>query len=108
VASLPFLRGHSLATTIVTVGSSGDRADADGVLAYLRRHGIDARAEAIEPKRSSARARGRALLEHAERNGFDLIVMGAYGDGGLMRFLGLGGATGKVISAAKVPVLLAH
>jgi nucleotide-binding universal stress UspA family protein len=34
--------------------------------------------------------------------------MGAYGDNAVMKFLGLGGATGKVITASKVPVLLAH
>jgi nucleotide-binding universal stress UspA family protein len=38
----------------------------------------------------------------------DLLVMGAYGEQGLLRFLGLGGATGKVIAACRVPVLLAR
>jgi nucleotide-binding universal stress UspA family protein len=38
----------------------------------------------------------------------DLLVMGAYGQDGVLRFLGLGGATGKVITACKVPVLLAR
>jgi nucleotide-binding universal stress UspA family protein len=34
--------------------------------------------------------------------------MGAYGSAGMLRFLGLGGATGKVITACKVPVFLAR
>ena len=34
--------------------------------------------------------------------------MGAYGHGGLSNFLGLGGATAKVIAACPVPLLLAH
>ena len=38
----------------------------------------------------------------------DLLVMGAYGRGQVMSFLGLGGATGKVISSCRVPVFMAH
>jgi nucleotide-binding universal stress UspA family protein len=38
----------------------------------------------------------------------DLLVMGAYGQGRMMQFLGLGGATAKVISANTMPLLLAH
>jgi nucleotide-binding universal stress UspA family protein len=33
--------------------------------------------------------------------------MGAYGQGLVARWLGLGGATGKVISSSRVPVLVA-
>ena len=40
--------------------------------------------------------------------GADLLVMGAYGRGQVMSFLGLGGATGKVISSSRVPLLMAH
>ena len=60
-----------------------------------------------------------ASVTHAEDNeqamrvlrggkGADLLVMGAYGHGGLTNFLGLGGATAKVISSCPVPLLLAH
>ncbi|HEX9327794.1 MAG TPA: universal stress protein [Reyranella sp.] len=34
--------------------------------------------------------------------------MGAYGHGELSNFLGLGGATAKVIAACPIPLLLAH
>ena len=37
-----------------------------------------------------------------------VVKANAYGHGIVMNFLGLGGATGKVITASKVPVLLAH
>ena len=40
--------------------------------------------------------------------GSDLLVMGAYGRGQVLSFLGMGGATGKVISSCRVPLLLAH
>lgn len=54
------------------------------------------------------RCAGRALLDYTHGKGADLLVMGAYGRGQVMSFLGLGGATGKVISSCRVPLLLAH
>ena len=45
---------------------------------------------------------------YVKANAIDLLVMGAYGHGGLTNFLGLGGATAKVISSCPVPLLLAH
>jgi nucleotide-binding universal stress UspA family protein len=56
----------------------------------------------------SGRARGRALLGYTNDKKFDLLVMGAYGRGQVLSFLGLGGATGKVISSCRVPLLMAH
>jgi len=49
-------------------------------------------------------------LEHGSLilKGADLLVMGAYGRGQVLSFLGLGGATAKVISSCRVPLLLAH
>jgi nucleotide-binding universal stress UspA family protein len=47
-------------------------------------------------------------LDYARERKADLLVMGAYGHGGLTNFLGLGGATAKVISSCPVPLLLAH
>ncbi len=55
----------------------------------------------------AARAAG-ALLAYTYDKSTDLLVMGAYGRGQIMSFLGLGGATGKVISSCRVPLLLAH
>ena len=50
----------------------------------------------------------RALLGYTHDKGADLLVMGAYGRGQVLSFLGLGGATGKVISSCRVPLLMAH
>jgi len=63
---------------------------------------------AIDPGAVSGRARGRALLDYTHGKGADLLVMGAYGRGQVLSFLGLGGATGKVIASCRVPLLLAH
>jgi nucleotide-binding universal stress UspA family protein len=94
--------------TVLSVGAPGERAPTSFVLAYLARHGVNATAAEFDAGGGSARARGRALLGQADALGADLLVMGAYGEQGLLRFLGLGGATGKVIAACKVPVLLAR
>jgi nucleotide-binding universal stress UspA family protein len=56
----------------------------------------------------TGRGRGRALLGYAKDKGADLLVMGAYGHGGLSNFLGLGGATAKVIASCPIPLFLAH
>ena len=50
----------------------------------------------------------RALIGHARERKSDLLVMGAYGGGQLRSFLGLGGATGKVISSCPIPLVVAH
>ena len=51
---------------------------------------------------------GQKLVGEWGGKGADLLVMGAYGRGQVMSFLGFGGATGKVISSCRVPLLLAH
>jgi nucleotide-binding universal stress UspA family protein len=100
---------HRMAkTTVLSVGSERERAPTEAVLRYLGRHGIKASAAAFDAGSGSGRARGRALLQHVTTMAADLLVMGAYGQDGVLRFLGLGGATGKVITACKVPVLLAR
>jgi nucleotide-binding universal stress UspA family protein len=46
----------------------------------------------------------RQILDYAEANGIDLIVMGTHGRTGLGRLL-LGSVTEKIVRAASVPVL---
>jgi nucleotide-binding universal stress UspA family protein len=81
---------------------------AEAVAEYLVRRGATASAARFDPGSGSARARGRALLGWVAEQGGDLLVMGAYGEPGMLRFLGLGGATGKVITGCPVPVLMSH
>jgi len=105
--ALPFLvRARSV--TILVVGNSAEDVNAPDLARYLARHGIAAATDAINPGAVSARARGRALLEYTHGKATQLLVMGGYGRGQVLRFLGLGGATGKVITACRVPVLIAH
>jgi nucleotide-binding universal stress UspA family protein len=94
--------------TVVVVGGKPERVGAPVLVRNLARAGIAATVESIDPGAVSARARGRALLRHVNEKGADLLVMGAYGRGQLMTFLGLGGATAKIISSCRVPLLVAH
>jgi len=105
--ALPFLAKASNVTLLI-VGSKADDVGASYLARNLGRHGIKTTIDAIDPGAVSGRARGRALLDYTHGKGSDLLVMGAYGRGQLMSFLGLGGATGKVISSCRVPLLMAH
>lgn len=105
--ALPFLEQAGKVTLLV-VGSKPDDVGASYLARNLGRRGINATVEAIDPGAVSGRARGRALLSYTHDKVADLLVMGAYGRGQVMSFLGLGGATGKVISSCRVPLLLAH
>jgi nucleotide-binding universal stress UspA family protein len=106
-AALPFL-AKATDVTILAAGTKEKTASATRLAAYLTRHGVSAKTDAFDPGSGSSRARGRALLQHAQGMNADLLVMGAYGQGRMMQFLGLGGATAKVITANTMPLLMAH
>ncbi|MBN9091209.1 MAG: universal stress protein [Reyranella sp.] len=105
--ALPFLEKASKVTLLV-VGSKPDDVGASYLARNLARNNINANIDAIDPGAVSGRARGRALLTYTHNKNADLLVMGAYGRGQVLSFLGLGGATGKVISSCRVPLLMAH
>lgn len=105
--ALPFLEKASKVTLLV-VGSKPDDVGASYLARNLARNGISPGIDAIDPSAGSGRARGRALLNYTHEKNADLLVMGAYGRGQVLSFLGLGGATGKVISSCRVPLLMAH
>jgi nucleotide-binding universal stress UspA family protein len=109
-AAVPFLH-HAGRITVASAGkddADGKAPDMGAAAAYLGRHGIEAITETFDAGSGSARARGRALISYVDEVGAGLLVMGAYGQAGMLRFLGLGGATAKVITGCPVPVLLAH
>ena len=91
---------------VTEAGSDGPGAPL--LVRLLARHGVTATVEAVKLHGFTARGRGRALIAAAVERKADLLVMGAYGDGDLSNFLGLGGATAKVIAACPMPLLLAR
>lgn len=106
-AAMPFLEKAGTVTLLVA-DAQPEEVDAPRLQRNFERHGIAATVQTLKTGALTGRGRGRALLSHARETGADLLVMGAYGHGGLTNFLGLGGATAKVISACPVPLLLAH
>jgi nucleotide-binding universal stress UspA family protein len=104
---LPFLLKANKVTLLI-VGKKPEEVGAAYLARNLARHGVHATVDAIDPGAVSARSRGRALLGYTHDKAADLLVMGAYGRGEVLSFLGLGGATGKVISSSRVPLLMAH
>jgi nucleotide-binding universal stress UspA family protein len=104
--AMPFL-AKADEITILVAGRKPGEVGTDLLLRNLDRHHLRATIDAIDPGLVSARARGRALLAYTHDAEADLLVMGAYGGGQLATFLGVGGATGKVISSCRVPVLVA-
>ncbi|MFO1067788.1 MAG: universal stress protein [Geminicoccaceae bacterium] len=102
-ASLPLIEGFAKITVLANCGDEWR----DAALELLRRHGHAP--EIVQPGLwSSSRDRGRMVLRTAGDVGADLIVMGAYAAGRLARLVGMGGATEKVVTGTKVPVLLMH
>ena len=105
--SLPFLK-KARSVTVLVADTDPDEAGTSLLIRYLGRHGIAATVDAPKFGALTGRGRGRALIGYAKERGADLLVMGAYGHGELSNFLGLGGATAKVISSCPIPLLLAH
>jgi nucleotide-binding universal stress UspA family protein len=105
--AIPFLKRAS-DVIVLAVGQDPKSVPPAGLLRYLDRHGIDPVVDVFDPGAGSSRARGRALLAYTHDHEADLLVMGAYGGGMLKTFLGVGGATSKVISSCRVPLLVAH
>jgi nucleotide-binding universal stress UspA family protein len=104
-AALPLLRGCRC-TTVLAIDDSGAGTDMDAcrdLVAWLGRQGVAARID----RRDAGDDAGAILLSAAAQYRAGLLVMGGYGHARL-RELVLGGATGAVLRAMTLPVLLAH
>lgn len=106
-SALPFL-ARAGKVTVLVADAEPDDVGASLLARNLGRRGIAVTVDTAKFGALTGRGRGRALLAYARDKGADLLVMGAYGHGELSNFLGLGGATAKVISACPIPLLLAH
>ncbi len=103
-AALPLL-ARLERVEVVTIGQDGPgAASADDLVGYLGAHGIKASASNIHELSGPA---GKMILNHGQKIGAELIVMGAYTHS-RVRELFLGGATREALRAANVPVLLTH
>lgn len=92
----------------VLCGDDQDPVDVDGLQKYLDAYGVTAAVEGFSAGQLTARGRARALLEATGALSADLLVMGAYGENAVGVLFGLGRATRKIVTAARIPVLLHH
>jgi len=85
----------------VSVTADEERAEAlrSEIEEYARPHGLTI------PCAGLTGATGKEILSYAEANGFDLIMMGAFGHSRLHELI-LGGTTAYIIRRASIPVLL--
>ena len=103
--ALPFLR-EAASVVVLEVDEAGRRrgVDAEQVVQYLARHGVEASGEAIERRDKSV---GEALLGGAGAAGADLAVMGGNAHNRLRQFI-FGGVSRDVLMGTRIPVLIAN
>ena len=105
--AMPLLRTVETVTValIEEGGASEARREApdEDIGRYFSRHGVTADIHLVTGWSNIP----AAILNEAERQGTDLIVMGGYGHSRLREWA-LGGATRDVLSSAKVPVFVSH
>lgn len=103
-AAMPFLKGAE-DVTILTIGDPcPPEATPEALAGYLASHGVKAN---IRNPEAGGDSMSTALLAAAGEANADLMVMGAYTHSRL-RELVFGGVTYEVLSAADIPVLMAH
>ena len=106
--ALPFI-AESEAVTVAMVDPEpdpsryGDEPGAD-LAASLSRHGVPV---TIDRLANTPGGVAKAIRDHAEASGSDLIVMGGYGHSQWRQSL-IGGITQAMIHDTEVPVLMAH
>lgn len=101
---MPFLVGASTVLVLTVEGGSVLGPDGEQIANHLCRNGIQATAKTAE---QNGRSIGEAILEEANAFGADLLLKGAYTQSRLRQMI-FGGATRHILSAAAIPVLMAH
>jgi nucleotide-binding universal stress UspA family protein len=104
--ALPLL-GLAREVELVTVLNEkrlDEPGSAPGAARNLERHGVSARVREVD---AAGRDIGEVLRDLAVEDGYDLIVMGAYGHSRLRDFI-LGGATKSLLSHSPVPLFMSH
>jgi len=101
-AALPILARMGTVRILTVDGNSGTKAEE--LAAHLAWHGISART--FDAPVGSASV-GEAVLREAKQMEAGLLIMGGYHHSRAREIM-FGGTTRRIISAAKIPVLLAH
>jgi nucleotide-binding universal stress UspA family protein len=103
VAMLLGLLERAQSVTLLGVKEDGaEEGDLQDFAAYLAWHGLEAEIMEVE---QGARGIGQALQEEAMQAGAEVMVMGAYTRGQIRR-LAFGGASGEILRAPQLPVIM--
>jgi len=102
--ALPILRKAKRVTLLSVEGHIVPGPSAKDELGHLEANGITATERSVTPR--SGRP-GEAILAEARAQGADLLIKGAYTQSRLRQMI-FGGATSHILSAAELPVFLAH
>jgi len=92
---------NGLACHILTVGSGSteQKRDLEGAIATLQKGGYNATGEILPGQAETV------IAERVESDGYDLLIMGAYGHSRIRNLI-IGSTTTEMIRSCKVPVLL--
>ena len=105
--ALPLLKGAERVSIVMIDPSSqgSERSDPGAALCQmLVRHGVRAEVTVLARTRPQV---ADVLMQHIRDEGADLLVMGAYGHSRFREAI-LGGATRAMLTAAEVPMFMAH
>jgi len=106
--ALPLLRLAERVTVLEVEGGTTPGPSCEEATRHLRRNGVKATALTMKRGvRTSAEATGEVILDHAAKNGCDLLVKGAYTQSRLRQMM-FGGATRHILANANLPVLMAR
>ncbi|MGE3149890.1 MAG: universal stress protein [Pseudorhodoplanes sp.] len=102
--AMPLLQRAKRVTVLTVAGGSVSGPTGEDMARSLRFNQIPAQAVTADPQGKSV---GEATLAYAEKEGFDLLVKGAYTQSRLRQMI-FGGATRHIIENANIPVFMAH
>lgn len=101
---MPFLSTAKKVVVLTVEGGTVPGPSGEQVASHLTRNGIKAEAKLVEPQ---GRTTGVALLEETDAIGADLMLKGAFTHSRLRQLI-FGGTTQHILSAAAIPVFMAH
>ncbi len=101
---MPFLVGAKSVVVLTVEGGTVPGPSGQQVANHLLRNGIEARAVSASPR---SRSVGETILDEAAEAGADMLIKGAYTQNRLRQMI-FGGATRHLLTAADIPVLMAH
>jgi nucleotide-binding universal stress UspA family protein len=102
----PLLREADKVTVLAVEGGMVPGPTADDVRLNLARDDVTVEVREVPGRRSAAEA-GRVILSETASLGGDMLIKGGYTQSRLRQMI-FGGATSEILSAAEIPVFMAH